>query len=476
MKDIRLISFLILGFSLFSEVLAVDETIHPLWSVEIQAEHVDVSENFVVIVSNDTLYVFDKAGNLILKKPAPLWTGITEGYLVTIEDTNSTEIVNGIWLKVLRIVWINLRDFSSKNYTIKVGDFARWLVAKGKDRIAVVDLEPMGYSKLYVLGRYGVLFSTNISVYPTKVLIEGDSIYVKGVSVIQKFLDKQGELNLKFTTCNYPKRFDAHRNLLAVLLMNGSLRLMKDTKILWTKNLEFKEGKIHECLFDTHFSPVYADVKFLGDYILVSIDNRLELYSLNGMLFQSVKLGENITNLESSNSLAVVITPNKVHFISKDGILGSYDIKAKRIAVYGLNALVADSQRVYFFTFEPFVTVTDIDESIAREVFSNETPDLQIVLGKAAAKFVNAIFTRDTMELNGIIYKSTWKKEDYCLIQPKNGRVFIVGTHRYGTKACLLYYKERKPKKPVLLRWKDLNRNSKVEVEEIETVFMENSR
>ncbi|WP_232054706.1 adenosylmethionine-8-amino-7-oxononanoate aminotransferase [Thermococcus sp. 2319x1] len=449
--------------------------VNPLWSLSIQAKHIDVSSDFILIISNDTLHVFDKVGNLILEEPAPLWAGVVEGGLITIEDTNSTEMINGIGLKILRIVWISLQNYSSESYTVKVKNLPWWLIAKGDKQIALVDLEPMGYSKLYVLGRDGILLSTNLSVYPSDILIKDSSIYVKGISVIQKFLDEQ-ELNLKFPICNYPKSFDAHGNFLAVLLMNGSLSLMENTKVLWMKDLEFREGKIHECLYDTHISPIYGNVRFFGNYVLVGMDDRVELYSLNGTLFWRFKLDGNITSLEASDLLALAVTPNKVYFISKNGILGSYTTNVKHVAVFGLDAVIADSQGISFLTFKPFVTVTEIDESIAREVFSNETPDLQIVLGKAAAKFVNAIFTRDTMEFNGIIYKSAWKREDYCLIQPENGRGFIVGTHRYGTKACLLYYKERKPKKSVLIRWKDLNRNSKVEVEEIEVVFMENYR
>ena len=463
----RLTSLLVLiSILLFSETTAVNALASPLWNLNFQAKSIDVSNNFVLVTSNDTLYLFDNFGNLILKRGIPLWVGVIDGNLVTIEDTNSTEIINGIRLRILRVVWINLEEFSSKNYTIKVKNFAWWLVTKGKDRIAVVDLEPMGYSKLYLLGRDGVFLSTNLSVYPSEVLIQDDSTYVKGVSNIQKFVDGQGTL-LDFPLCNYPKSFDVHGDFLAALLMNGSLLLMENTDVLWRRDIEFKNGKVHECLYDTHLSPVYGKVKFLGRNVLVGVDNRMELYSINGTLLWRLELEGNVTSLEASDSLAIAITPSKVYFILKDGILGDYATNARHVAVSGLNAVVADSQGVHFFTFKPFITATSIDESIAREVFSNETPNLQIVLGKAAAKFVNASFTRDTMEFNGIIYKSTWKKEDYCLIQPENGRVFIVGTHRYGTRACLLYYKERKPRKLTLLRWRDLNRNSIVEIEEL---------
>ena len=149
---------------LFLEPVAGSALADPLWSLDFQAGNVDVSSDFVLVTTNDTLYVFDNAGNLILKRPAPLWAGVIDGNLVTIEDTNSSESVDGIRLKILRVVWINLKEFSSKKYTIKVKNFAWWLVTKGKDRIAVVDLEPMGYSKLYLLGREGVLLSTNLSV------------------------------------------------------------------------------------------------------------------------------------------------------------------------------------------------------------------------------------------------------------------------------------------------------------------------
>ncbi|WP_238981986.1 hypothetical protein [Thermococcus sp. 2319x1] len=94
--------------------------VNPLWSLSIQAKHIDVSSDFILIISNDTLHVFDKVGNLILEEPAPLWAGVVEGGLITIEDTNSTEMINGIGLKILRIVWISLQNYSSESYTVKV--------------------------------------------------------------------------------------------------------------------------------------------------------------------------------------------------------------------------------------------------------------------------------------------------------------------------------------------------------------------
>lgn len=67
-------------------------------------------------------------------------------------------------------------------------------------------------------------------------------------------------------------------------------------------------------------------------------------------------------------------------------------------------------------------------------------------------------------------YTSQWKVEDYGIIEIESGEVKIVGTHRYGTRAASLYYKEKNPTKNTLIHWKDSNDDEKVQIEEINIV------
>lgn len=454
----RLLSFLLLSLlflSSFSSANMVKNSKdkNPLWSIQLSANSIAVNENLIAVTS-DKLYVLDESGEVLLEYNAtPLWIGFSDGYLVSLTRDKA--------------LWID-KNFTIHSYNIPLQN-PPWF-ADTEKYLAVYDLNPVGISKLYLLGREGIIWSANISFSVNAIAIAGNTVYLGGNDL---YAVKNGRIEkvISLPPCVSIKSLDAYKDFVALALENGTLILLKDSKELWRRQLTFNVTSIHECLYNgTIFktpSAKYFNIKFFGNNLLVGIGNNMELYSLNGTLIWRFKLDGNITSLETSDSLALAVTPNKAYFISENGILGSYTTDVKHVAVSGLNAVVADSQGVHFFTFKPFITATSIDESIAREVFSNETPNLQIVLGKAAAKFVNASFTRDTMEFNGSIYKSTWKKEDYCLIQPENGRVSIVGTHRYGTRACLLYYKERKPRKLTLLRWRDLNRNSIVEIEEL---------
>ncbi|ASJ09675.1 adenosylmethionine-8-amino-7-oxononanoate aminotransferase [Thermococcus siculi] len=451
----------------FSEAAIAYGMIDPLWSLSTQAESIDVSENYVLVVS-DTLRLLDRTGDPILERPTPLWAGLVDKNLVILEDANVSELNEGTMLKTVRVTWINPANKSSTSYAIKIKNFPPWIIAKGEKYVVVLDFEPMGNSTFYVLDKHGIARKLRGAIAVEEIKVKNESIYVRSFSNIYKFKEKR-EWMIDFPICIFPRTFDVYKNFIGVLLNNGTLLMLENTKKLWGKDLEFSEAHKYECFYATYSSPLYAELGFLGDKLLVTIDNEVMLYDTNGTLLWTFELDENVTKLATSNSLALAITPNKVYFISKDGILGSYitPTNIKHAAISNLNAIITDFEAIYFFTFEAFVTVTDVDESIAREVFSNEMPGVQIILGKAAAKFVNATFTRDTMKFNGTVYKSIWRKEDYCLIQPENGRVFIVGTHRYGTKACLLYYKERKPRKPVLLKWRDLDRDSIVEIEEL---------
>ncbi|WP_087036598.1 hypothetical protein [Thermococcus litoralis] len=427
-------------------------TTNPLWSIQLSASSIAVNENLIA-VSSDKIYVFNESGDILLEYNAtPLWIGFSDGYFVVLTRDKA--------------LWID-KNFTIHSYPISLQN--SWFADAGK-YVTVYEFNPMGTSKLYLLSRKGVVWVVNVPFASNTLALAGNTVYLGGDNF---YAVKNGRIEevISLPPCVSIKSLDAYKDFVALAFENGTLILLKDSRELWRTQLKFNVTSLHECLYNgTVFkmpSAKYFNIKFFGDKLLVGIDNKVELYDLTGVLIWSFELDGDVTTLKASDSLALAITPKKVYFLSKKGILGSYTTNVKHATVFGLNAVISNSQRIYFFTFEAFVTVTGVDENIARGVFSNEMPDVQIILGKAAAKFVNTTFTRDTMKFNGTVYKSIWRKEDYCLIQPENGRVFIVGTHRYGTKACLLYYKERKPKKLMLLRWQDLNRNGKVEIEEL---------
>jgi hypothetical protein len=80
-------------------------------------------------------------------------------------------------------------------------------------------------------------------------------------------------------------------------------------------------------------------------------------------------------------------------------------------------------------------------------------------------------FGRDYMKINGSIYRSEWRHVDYALILIKGETMYVMGTHRYGTKAALLWLS----KSPlfdsyVIIKWMDVNGNGDVDMEEISEV------
>ncbi len=115
---------------------------------------------------------------------------------------------------------------------------------------------------------------------------------------------------------------------------------------------------------------------------------------------------------------------------------------------------------------------TSVDFAIAHSVLEGIPTaklGMRVLLG-SAAQVEGAEFTRDTLTYIGRTYMSRWGMEDYCIIQPSKGKVNIVGTHRFGTKAGLLYYQKYSPKGTVVLRWRDKNGDKDVQLGEVEVV------
>ncbi len=115
----------------------------------------------------------------------------------------------------------------------------------------------------------------------------------------------------------------------------------------------------------------------------------------------------------------------------------------------------------------------NVDQSIIQNHIGQQRKSnmfSQLALGRAAAPEVDASFTIDKMTFKGNTYTSTWKEEDYALIQPKGNKILIVGTHRYGSRAAALYYDEHEPKETTLIHWKDQNNDQKPQQNEIEVI------
>jgi hypothetical protein len=89
----------------------------------------------------------------------------------------------------------------------------------------------------------------------------------------------------------------------------------------------------------------------------------------------------------------------------------------------------------------------------------------------SAAEKSGVSFGRDYMKINGSIYRSEWRHVDYALILIKGEAMYVMGTHRYGTKAALLWLS----KNPLfnsyaIIKWMDVNGNGDVDMEEISEV------
>jgi hypothetical protein len=74
------------------------------------------------------------------------------------------------------------------------------------------------------------------------------------------------------------------------------------------------------------------------------------------------------------------------------------------------------------------------------------------------------------MIVNGTEYKSSWGKVDYCLVKLSDKRVYVMGTHRFGTEACLMILPEVKQLNYAIAQWMDRNGNGIVDRDEIKVL------
>ncbi len=117
-----------------------------------------------------------------------------------------------------------------------------------------------------------------------------------------------------------------------------------------------------------------------------------------------------------------------------------------------------------------------VDVEAVRRVFGNVeiSEEADIVVGgpksnpRAMVPWIS--FNRDRVWVNGTTYRSSWGSVDYGLIVRWEGRVYVMGTHRFGTEAALIYLKENPDVSFAIVKWVDLNGNSRVEREEVSLV------
>ena len=116
-------------------------------------------------------------------------------------------------------------------------------------------------------------------------------------------------------------------------------------------------------------------------------------------------------------------------------------------------------------------TTSTVDQEIYEKHLEQASKNwIRLSLGKIASISVNASFTEDTMNYKNSTYESEWRKEDYGLIEFSEDKTYIVGTHRYGTEAATMYYKEQNPSNNTLIHWEDQNDDEEVQYEEIEVI------
>lgn len=128
-------------------------------------------------------------------------------------------------------------------------------------------------------------------------------------------------------------------------------------------------------------------------------------------------------------------------------------------------------------SFDLIDASSEVDRAIASSLFPSAiiAPGANLVVGGPLANRRSGVverygvkFTRDELILNGIHYRSSWGRSDYGLILYMEGKVYVMGTHRYGTEAALLWLRTNGfTGNSSLVEWRDLNGNGRVEVSEV---------
>jgi hypothetical protein len=68
--------------------------------------------------------------------------------------------------------------------------------------------------------------------------------------------------------------------------------------------------------------------------------------------------------------------------------------------------------------------------------------------------------------------RNKWRYSDYAIILIKGGAMYVMGTHRYGTEAALLWL-SRKPLfySCVIIKWVDVDGDGNVDLKEVSEVM-----
>ncbi len=123
-----------------------------------------------------------------------------------------------------------------------------------------------------------------------------------------------------------------------------------------------------------------------------------------------------------------------------------------------------------------FSVESEVDLEIVRKHFPNaliSNGGIIVVGGPHSnrwSKIKWVSFTRDSMIVNGTEYKSVWGKTDHCLVKLSNGRVYVMGTHRFGTEACSMILPELGQLNYAIAQWMDKNGNGTVDRDEIKVL------
>jgi len=128
-----------------------------------------------------------------------------------------------------------------------------------------------------------------------------------------------------------------------------------------------------------------------------------------------------------------------------------------------------------------FTVFSAVDAASVRSCFSSPvfSPSGNVIAGGPFVNYLSAAvagksgisFSRDELTVNGSTYRSKWGKIDYAIILLKDGKIYAMGTHRYGTRAALLLLSKIPSfNSYMIIKWEDLNSNGDVEESEITIV------
>jgi len=125
-----------------------------------------------------------------------------------------------------------------------------------------------------------------------------------------------------------------------------------------------------------------------------------------------------------------------------------------------------------------YCVASEVDERSLREARPGAEvgEDCRIIVGGPFAnprsRIYEANFGRDELRINRSVYRSVWGKLDYALLTFREGRIYLMGVHRFGTKAAIMWLSRGLYFTSAVIRWRDLNGDGDVEMEEIDVIYV----